>query len=152
MARFHDHMGDEWQLKLTVGSVADVKRQTGVNLALVSKDTSWVDVIFGDPPKLVEMLYVLCEEQCAADGRKLSAEEFGYRFDGPTLEAAGGALADAIADFFPRSAVAKAVKSGLQKLMTTMDAKAVRAIEKHLSTACDSPTSVPASSASAPAG
>jgi hypothetical protein len=150
VSKFTDHTGGSWELRLTVGSVSDVKRETGVNLALVSKDTSWVDAIFGDPAKLVEMLHVLCEPQCkAAD---VTPELFAHRFDGATLEAAGIALADAIADFFPRSAVAAAVKKGLTRLMQTMDARATAAIEQHISTACDSLTSAPASSDSTPAG
>lgn len=148
MAKFTDHTGAEWGLRLTVGSVADVKRETGVNLALVSKDTSWVDAIFGDPAKLVEILYVLCGDQCKAAG--VSPEEFGHRFDGPTLEAAGDSLAQAIADFFPRSAVARAVGAGLTKLLTAMDAKAVAEIERRISTACSSPSSAPESPGSIP--
>ncbi len=155
MAKFTDHTGFDWHLRLTVGDVSDVKRETRVNLGLAAKDAAWVEAVFSDPAKLVEILYVLCEPQCKAAG--LSPEDFARRFDGATLEAAGQALAEAVADFFPRSAVAQALRRNLAKVMAAADAKAVAEIERTAekltsakSTASPSPTNSPASAESTP--
>lgn len=135
---FTDCKGRAWKLTLTMGSVAAVKRETNVNLALASKTADWVDVLFGEPERLVSILWILCEEQ--AKGAGIEAEEFGYGFDGPTLEAAGMALATAIADFFPRSRIAQAIREGLPKVMDAADRKAVESIQRNISTVYSSGT------------
>lgn len=150
MGRFKDPDGREWSLRLTVGDVSDVKRETGVNLALVSKDRAWVDVLFGDPEKLVAMLWVLCEPQ--AKKYDLTPEAFAHLFDGPTLGAAGRAMAEALAFFFPMSKIGAALKDGMEKILAVWETQAVAEIGRAASTACDSLTSAPASSASTPVG
>lgn len=151
MARFTDLTGQEWTLRLTVGSVADVKKETGVNLAIASKDASWVEAVFGTDGKLAEILWTLCEGQ--AKERNISPEAFAHLLDGETLDKAGAALGDAVASFFPRSAVAQAMKRGLAATFAEADRRAVEAIERTLlSTASNSPTNAPASSAAIPEG
>lgn len=147
MATFTDTGGTAWKLVLTVGSVADVKRDTGVNLALTAKDAGWVEAIFGTEGKLAEILWVLCADQAAAVG--VTPERFPHRLDGLTLEAAGDALAEAIADFFPRSRIAKALRGNLSRALKTAEDKAIEALA---ATGSPSPTSAPASPASIPAG
>jgi len=147
---FRDHTGQDWHLRLTYGLACDVKRETGVNLTLVSQDTGWVEILFGEPGRLVGVLWVLCAEQ--AGRLNVTAEQFGHRFDGPTLEAAGEALAGAIADFFPRSRIARAIREGLPKVLAEADRKAVEAIDRHVSTASNSAGTAPESSGSIPAG
>jgi hypothetical protein len=147
-AVFKDFIAQEWMLRLTVGDVADVARETGVNLALAGKDADWVELLFGQPERLVSVLWCLCETQ--AKGLGLSPEDFARRFDGATLEAAGNALAEAISGFFPRSRIATAIREGLPKVMAAADLKAVREIDRiiaDLSMDSNSPTSAPASAA-----
>lgn len=148
--RFTDHTGQEWKLHLTYGAAMDVQRETQVNLALTSKDSNWADLLFGDNGRLVSVLWVLCEEQAKELG--VTPEKFGYRFDGPTLEAAGNALAHAIAGFFPRSKIAEAIGVGLPKLMAEADRKAIEQINRNISTACDSAGSSPELPESTPPG
>lgn len=137
-SEFTDCEKRTWKLSLTMGSVNAVKRETGVNLALASKTADWVDVLFGDPERIVSVLWVLCEPQAKEAG--VDAESFGYGFDGPTLEAAGMALAAAIADFFPRSRIAQAIREGLPKVMDAADQRAVEAIQRNISTVYSSGT------------
>jgi hypothetical protein len=148
---FKDYTGQEWALRLTTGSVADVKAETGINLALASRETAWVEAVFGADGKLASILWVLCEAQ--AKERGLTPEQFAHLLDGETLSAAGDALGEAIALFTPRSAVAQAMRRGLAATFAATDKRLVAEIEKLIaSTGSPSPTSAPASSASTPEG
>ncbi|VTS01542.1 unnamed protein product [Gemmata massiliana] len=147
MASFKDIKGDEWQLVLTVGSVADVKRDTDINLAISSKDAAWVEAIFSNDGKFVEVLWVLCAPQ--AKERGVTPEAFGYRFGGDTLEDAGNALAIAVADFFPRSRIARALRDNWAKTVTAAEDRAIAMLT---TTGSPSPTSAPESSDVIPAG
>lgn len=148
MASFRDTDGTEWKLVLTVGLAADVKRETGVNLAYLSKDARWVSTIFDTDGKLAEILWVMCEKQALERG--VTPEQFPYLLDGRVLEEAGAGLAQSIADFFPNSRIAKALREGWAKTVTEMEDKVIAAIAA-TSTASPSPTSAPESSESIPA-
>lgn len=150
MASFRDEQGREWKVRLTVGSVAEVLRETKVNLALAAKDSAWVDAIFGDPGKLVEILWALCGPQAKGHG-VATPEEFAGLFDGATLEQAGSALAEGVADFFPRSRIAKALRETWAKTITAAEDKVIERLAA-TSTASPSPTNSPGSSGSIPAG
>ena len=148
--RFTDHTGQEWTLHLTYGAAMAVQRETKINLAVTSRSAEWVELLFGDPGQLVGVLWVLCEDQAKTLG--ISPEQFGHRFDGPTLEAAGVALANAIASFFPRSRIAEAIRTGLPKVLEEADRKAVEKINESLTTVSNSVASSPASAESIPLG
>jgi hypothetical protein len=47
-------------------------------------------------------------------------------FDGPTVERASSAFLEAIADFFPRSRVGKAIKEDLPGMLEEMDAEIIK--------------------------
>lgn len=151
MSSFRDQSGREWKLRLTVGAVTDVKREAGVDLGKVTlSDTAWIQFLFGDPARLVSVLWVLCEKQAQAEG--VSPEQFGHLFDGATLEAAGEAFAGAIADFFPRSRIAKAIRESLGKILAATDEKAIAELNAMTTTYCNSAGNSPGSSGSIPAG
>lgn len=152
MAAFTDYTGAEWKLRLTYTSADQVKRETGVNLTVTAKDSNWSEVIFGDPGRLVGVLWVLCEAQ--AKERGLTPEQFGERFDGPTLEAAGDALCEGIADFFPRSRIAKALRANLTKVVTAAEDRAIAKLEHEVAKLMDSSSAAnsPESSGAAPTG
>jgi hypothetical protein len=147
MAKFTDNNGKQWQLLITVGSLAKVKADAGVNLSIVSKDTSWLEAIYGDPAKLGEILWSLCERQAEAAG--VTPEQFVDGLTGEVLGAAGDALVASVCDFFPRSAVAKAIKEKLPAILAQADAKAITAI-RTISTDSPPPSTAPASSESTP--
>jgi hypothetical protein len=148
MATFKDKTGFDWDLELTTGRIQKVKSETGVNLALASKEMSWLDAVYSDNEKLAAILYSICEKQAKAAG--VEPEEFADRLTGPVLGAAGEALAVSVCDFFPRSKVAQALKTKLAQVMREADAKAVAAIESPPSTDSPKPTGAPASAASIP--
>jgi hypothetical protein len=149
MAKFTDHTGHEWKLLLTYGSAKRVKDVTGVNLALAGAgNTEWVNLIFDDPGKLVGILWELCEEQAKA--ANVTAEQFGERFDGTTLSVAGDALLEAVADFFPRSRIAQALREKIPVALAKAEAEAVARLERL--TASNSVSEPPVSSESIPTG
>ncbi len=126
--RFTDVAGRAWTLTLTVGSLIDVRRETGVDLAGALKSESALsDLIFGDPATLVSLLYVLCETQAKAAG--VTPEQFGHGFDGRAVEAATEALLTAVADFFPRSRIGQAIRRNLAATMERAEDAAIRAID-----------------------
>lgn len=97
MRKFTDANGHEWTIRLNVGLVEDVRQQTEVNIAW--DDWDWADLLVKDFSKFVAVIYALVEKQ--ADAKNVTRQDFAYGFDGPTLEAAGRTLGQALADFFP---------------------------------------------------
>lgn len=127
MGRFVDGKGTEWTVSLDVGVLQEVKDETGVDLSVITKDTSWITAIFADPGKLVSILHVLCRDQIKELG--LSPRDFARRFTGDVLEPAGDALVGALADFFPRSRIAQALRENLPKLWRKAEDQMIRKIE-----------------------
>jgi len=85
----------------------------------------------------------------------ISPRDFARRFTGEVLDAAGFALAGAIADFFPRSRIAQALRENLPKLWKKAEDQMIKKIEKMVNDPfpdLPSPTNSPASSESPPPG
>jgi len=153
MSRFTDGKGTEWKLVLDAGLMQQVKSETEVDLSIVSKDSSWITALFADVGKLVSILHIVCEDQIKELG--LSPRDFARRFTGEVLDAAGFALAGAIADFFPRSRIAQALRENLPKLWKKAEDQMIKKIEKMVNDPfpdLPSPTNSPASSESPPPG
>lgn len=154
MSKFADCLGREWSLNLTVGALADVRRSTDCDLGKALKDEgALVELLFSDPVRLVEVLWVLVRSQaegatvlCGPDQGKppADAEGFARGFDGPTLERAAEALLDAVADFFPRSRVGRALRERMRQGLDRMDDAIIRQIQgqESNSSAGSSPESV----------
>ena len=151
MNTFTDRDGRSWDLSLNVGLLARVRQTTGIELAKALKsEQALAEAIFAEPEKLVEVLYVICEAQAQKAG--ISPEQFGYGFDGEALERATQAMLESIADFFPRSALARAVKSRLPQILARADREMVSEAEKRLdSILSENAGGSPASPASIPA-
>lgn len=129
MANFTDAKGRNWFLSLTVGDQLHIQRETGVDVGKAFKSVDALsDMIFADPATLVKTLWVLCESQ--AEKANITPEQFGYGFDGATLEGATEALLEAIADFTPRSAIGQAIRRNLKKVLAQADKAAADAIDK----------------------
>ena len=120
-AKFKDRLGREWELCLTV---ADLKtlREVGFDLSKATGSADGlVELLFGDPERLVAACCILAHTPDSVSG-----DDFAAGFDGPTLEAAGLAVVEAVVDFFPRSAVAKWMKERLTQGMAEFDAELIR--------------------------
>lgn len=77
--------------------------------------------------KMAEVLWVLCEDQAAA--MKIEPEAWADLFDGATIERATTALLEAVADFFPRSRIGKAIRENLPKMLADMDADVLKRLK-----------------------
>jgi hypothetical protein len=128
MATFRDADNREWKLRLTVGLLGDVKRDADVDLgAAIKTPQSMAEILYADPANLVRVLWVMVEKQAREAG--VTPEEFGHAFDGEAIERAGEALLEAVADFFPRSAIARKIRSELPKLLEAADREMIAKLE-----------------------
>ena len=96
MQTFEDAKGQKWDLEITVGVIKRVR--SALDIDLVELDAA-VYKRLDDPVMLVDLLWLICEEQ--ANGRKVSDEDFGRGLAGDPIEHATNALLGAVADFFP---------------------------------------------------
>lgn len=127
MKQFKDTAGREWVLDVTIASIKSVRDLVKVDLWNFFKDES--SRILGDPPLMVDVLYVLCKSQC--EQRKLSDVDFGQLFHANVLEDAGNALIGAVIDFFPtsRQTILKATVAKSERIASEMTSKALTAID-----------------------
>lgn len=128
MATFTDCKGREWDFKLTVGLLTEVREATGVKLGeILRSETALSDFLFADPETVGRVMWCCCREQAEAAG--VAPESFAAGFDGPTLEAATEAFLGSVADFFPRSKIGAAIKANLPAVLAKADERGVRAVE-----------------------
>jgi hypothetical protein len=150
VASFADKGGKAWQVSLTVGHLAPLKAFHLDLGQLLRSDEAWAALFTADPQDKVSALYEVCREQIEKAG--VTPEEWAYLFDGPTIERATVALAEAVIDFFPRQRIAQAMRGNLRRALERMDREIAAKID-----AGQGPTSngaagnSPASSASTPA-
>lgn len=158
MHTFTDARGRAWDVVIDVSAIKRVKGLLGLNLYdLVDDGAKGLGELLGDPCKLVDVIYVLCREQCQAQG--LSDEDFGRGFSGDSLEAAGEAFVEELLSFFPnrqaRTSLRKLIGKGREagRLMLEQTDADVDEIDPAALVAKwrDSSGAVPASSASTPA-
>lgn len=134
MSKFTTRTGEEFELLLTVADLRRVRELARVDLGAAMKDEhALMEVVFGSPESLVEVLYVLCQEQC--EKRSITPENFARGFDGPTLEKSTEALLLAVADFFQRGRVARAIKENLPALLEKMEDVVIAEIQRRTSKA-----------------
>lgn len=109
-----------WDLRLNVGLIEDIKEKTEVDLdLLIQKPEEFSQLLMVQPRKLVELLWVICEEQAVK--QSITPKEFGRMFDRDTLDSAGNALIESILDFYPRSSAGRAIRKNLPRILKQMD-------------------------------
>lgn len=129
MKRFKDRLGREWALDLTVGDLPAIKDALGVDLGQALRTgEGMAEFLFADPSALVRVLWVLAEQQATA--KDVSPESFARGFDGPALERASDTLMGAVADFFPRSRIGRAIQENLPGMLREMEDAAISQISK----------------------
>lgn len=124
MPRVRDSKNREWELRVTLGSLAPL-REAGFDVSDAVSDPKSITRL-RDLDLFGRVLWILCSEQAAA--RSISPEEFAAGFDGPTIFAAADALGEALLDFCHRPEVAKLLKETLRGAMETMTAAALAEI------------------------
>lgn len=117
MKSFKDTEGRDWLVEINVGTVMRVRAMCdGLDLVNVIRvennrpNTDLLEKLADDPVLLVNVLYVVCNEQVKE--RNLSTEQFAQAMAGDCIEQAVVALLDELVDFFP-----KAKRLVLRKIM-----------------------------------
>lgn len=98
MASFVDSSGRPWSVEITVATVKAVRSALGIDLLGVFGGTLLADLV-ADPTKVIDVLFVVCEDQARALG--IDDLAFGRLFSGPVLEGAVAAFMEALIGFFP---------------------------------------------------
>ena len=98
MSTWKDSQGREWNCTLDVLKLKKVKESLGINL-MDCVAGNLLEELSTDVVKLVDVLYVLHQDQC--EKRKLTDEDFAKGLFGDHLEEATAAFVDAIVDFCP---------------------------------------------------
>jgi hypothetical protein len=127
LEKFKDSKGRTWTLAVNVDAIKRVRDELKVDLARQLADES--ERVYGDPCLLVDVLYVLCRDQCKA--RKVSDVEFGRAMAGDCLDQAANALAESVILFFPttkRPTLRRLVEKGKQ-IAATLERATATAVE-----------------------
>lgn len=130
MRTFKDNEGREWQVRVDVTGVRDVRTDLDVNLLdLPDKEFALLTRLTTDLVLAVDVLYVLCREQAAQ--RQVTDEQFGRAMYGDALQAGVEALVRETIDFFPdarrRAMLIKVIDKGLSLGNLMMDRAAAQA-------------------------
>lgn len=129
MHTFADRNGRQWQIDLTIGTVARVRKQSGKRFDLLDP-SSVVDgeklstVLDGDLAMVYEVLWHVIEPQAAAAG--ITAEKFGEAMAADCIVAAQTALFAAWLDFF--RAVQRPDLATALDMMTTARTRLAKAV------------------------
>lgn len=133
MATFKTRDGKEWAVAITIGHLKPLRETCGFEPAKAIADPAQLSALMLDGERLVQILYVLCEDQIQKAG--LTPEAFGMGFDGPAIEKAVEALLGGIVDFFPRSRVAARAREHLMTSFGRMDEMAIARIDAAMAAA-----------------
>ncbi len=93
---FHDNQQRTWRLEFTVGLAKRIRRLTSLDFVNAADGKALRAIAFDDE-KLVQVLWLLCAEQCEAAG--VVEEAFGMGLAGDQLGDAILALQEALVSF-----------------------------------------------------
>lgn len=150
VATFKDSTGGEWELAISFGRAARMKREVGFDLDAASDETggSLVAAVYGRPQALADVIWFLVREQVEAKG--LTREQFEDRLTWKEADAAADALWEAVLDFTHRRR-SPALKARLPEIFKRIDDAAARAAAAFdVSGSSSSAGSSPGSSGSTP--
>lgn len=122
MHTFNDTRGREWRIEINVAAVKKL-RASPLKIDLIEIESGLLDRLASDPILLVDMLYVLCQEQAESAG--VSDEDFGRALAGEAIERATAVFLEELADFFPNPAKRRALKG----IVAKTEAVAARVVE-----------------------
>ena len=120
---FTDTKGRDWRVAVNVGTMAAVKRETGMNLAEAIKPSSDViETISSDPAVFFEVLTVILKRQL--DEKSVSIDEFAEGLDDEDVAIeAMKSLIEGIIDFFPKDR-SLPLKKAFNRLWSATEKKA----------------------------
>jgi len=164
MRSFKDNADRTWTVTLNVYAVKKVRDLLQVDLLDLGGDAKdgngLLYRLIADPVLLVDVLYVVCQEQ--ADEANVTDEQFGRAMAGDAIDGATKAFLEELADSTPSprdrararkviDATWKLIDRAQDVLDARADAELERAAEAALSALGSSSGSSPASSVSSPA-
>ena len=106
MHQFKDNKGRAWNIDVNVASIKRLRQLSKaagdeINLLAVVEDKgALMKRLATDPILLVDVIYLLVQEQCQA--QQVSDEDFGAGLAGDAIALATDALLEDLADFFPK--------------------------------------------------
>jgi hypothetical protein len=95
MPSFTDDKGREWHVSLNINKARAIRERLGVNILNVEG----LDTLAQDVVLLVDVLFLLCEDQLRARG--VNDLEFGESLSGMSLQSGSDAMIQALLDFSP---------------------------------------------------
>lgn len=158
MHDFKDATGRSWGISVTVGVVKQVRELCGVDILAISdfaEDRAKDLKFLSDPVLLVDVLYVVCKDEC--EHRKISDEDFGRALVGDAIADASVALLEELIDFFPTekrtilkkywNASRRFEEAMAKKLEAELDDAAIdELVREHLNSPSTMPNAAPPSS------
>ncbi len=142
MKTFTDTTGRTWTITIHVAAIKKLRGTLDVDLFRLADDGfRGLAEIVGDPVRLVDVLYVLCQEQAQVSG--VSDEQFGAAMGGDVLLHAADAFVEELIGFFPdarvRATLSKVIDKGKQvrdlvltRAQTQIDSVSIEAVVKEL--------------------
>lgn len=121
MSRFIDAEKREWELRIRVSHLSELKAEAGFDLGDNAEMEKLGELFLSTPLRLCNALWVLCRKQ--AEEKKLTRDQFEEGFDGEAARRSINALSEAIIDFFQGRQTSQAIKERLPKLLSEVDGK-----------------------------
>jgi hypothetical protein len=115
LPRFTDREGRTWDIDINVRSISRVRGLLDVNLLELLLQDSKLNERLDDPVQLVDVLYVLCKDQC--DAQNVTDEHFGRSLTRDSIEDGWRAVLEGLVSFSPRG-VRPAYRKALDKART----------------------------------
>jgi hypothetical protein len=122
MSVFRDSNGDEWRVYLDAFTLADIKKECGIDLADITAG-GW-HAVATDASAVGRVLAVVCQDEIKA--RKSNGRQFAKLIRGEAIEAGRKALTDEGADFFPASEWSAIRSNSLKRTKAASQAEAMR--------------------------
>ena len=98
--KFTDAAQREWTLKLTVGSLRQIREHLAIDLTdVLEPESVLLDTLSRDVVKVFDIISILISDQMISKG--VTAESMGDAVTGDVIAEASAALIEAILDFFP---------------------------------------------------
>ena len=130
MKSFTDNQGRVWELTVDPFDVKRIQGRLGYNLLDVRLKDEALAAWFGDPIRIVDTLWLLCESQAVKLG--VSDEDFGRSLRGSLFDAAHELLQE-LTDFFPLPSQRDSLTARLALQLEGM--KLEHATQTHITTA-----------------
>ena len=115
---FTDNTGREWAVNLTVGVVARIKTQTGIDLSEAVQDgEAFVNLFLADPMKRGRLLYIAAGAEAAG----VSEDDFYNAIGRRELSEGCEAVVMSMADLHSNGKLSAAIKRHMKAMLARMD-------------------------------